>query len=309
MISIPLQIVTGCVSFDYAGHPTKESGSNDTSIEINDSADSGHSNAAPSITNVAATPNSIFNYGTESFIVTATITDDVGVTNASLTIDSIIQVLTDDDGDSIYQSPSYLGSLFAPGLYALQVTASDGILAATDSSASVEIKEPDTCPYICSSNICLYIDGTLEAEMNTAYPTQMNAINVIRLGYGGQYVDNLSLVVDGTTVVSEDFSTTRGCFTTGSVASGVYVSEGTDNDCFFSPTVDATTAQWMVSIDVLAGSTPNFALRSTEYSSPGVNWDFAAGGYINDGNFNNVTFGTPDTSQNHTVMMCNKNSE
>ena len=122
MISIPLQIVTGCVSFDYAGHPTKESGSNDTSIEINDSADSGYSNAAPIITNVTATPNSIFNYGTDSFIVTATITDDVGVTNASLTIDSIIQVLTDDDGDSIYQSPSYLGSLFAPGLYLNEIS-------------------------------------------------------------------------------------------------------------------------------------------------------------------------------------------
>ena len=72
---------------------------------------------------------------------------------------------------------------------------------------------------------------------------------------------------------------------------------------------DATTIEWMTSVDVIAGSSPNFALRNSSSSAPGVNWDFAASGYINDGAGNSVSFasGTPDSSSNHTVVMCNYN--
>ena len=303
--------LAGCgVGFDYTGHPSKDSESlsdtADSSLIQETGEETGNYNIAPVITSVYATPNPVSVSG-ETFTVYATITDNVAVTNASVTIDALTQALTDADGDSVYESPLFSGSSFSPGIYTLNITAFDGSLVSTDSASTVEITEPDTCPYICASNICLYVDGNLEAELNTSYPEQMTAINVIRLGYGGQYFDNLSLIVDGTSYVSEDFSSTRGCFNTGTVTNWTYVTESTDNDCFFEPSFDATTSRWMTSVDVLAGSVPNFAFRSTEYDAPGVNWDFVNGGYINDGAGLNAAFSSGiDTSQNHTIVICNK---
>lgn len=259
----------------------------------------------PTITNVYAYPAAPLTIDT--FLVYATIMDNVAVTQAYLTIDAFTAELTDEDSNNIYVSPAIAASSFAVGTYPVQITATDGINIATNTDAVVEITEPIPCPYTCSSNVCLYVDSALEAELNTPYPPQMTSIDIIRVGYGGQYVDNLVLNVAGIPYVSEDFSTSRGCFNAGTVSGGIYISEKVDNDCFFSPAFDATTEHWMVSIDVLAGSMPNFALRSSLYSSPGVNWDYVADGYINDGASHTVYFasGTPDTSRDHTIVMCN----
>ncbi len=278
----------------------------DTGSKIKDTADTGcYDNIPPIITNVYANPASVSTLDT--FFVSATITDNIAVTNASLTIDTITENLTDDDGDSIYVSPVISASSLGLGTHLIQINATDDTNSATNTDASIEVTQPVTCPYTCTSTICLYVDGTLEAELNTPYPSHMSSIDILRVGYGGQYVDNLILNVAGIPYVSEDFSVDRGCFNAGSVSGGIYISETEGNDCSFSPAFDATTEHWMVSIDVLAGSTPNFALRSSSYSAPGVNWDFAANGYINDGAGYSVPFtsGTPDTSRDHTIIMCN----
>jgi hypothetical protein len=166
-----------------------------------------------------------------------------------------------------------------------------------------------TSPLSCDcppSNICLYIDGSLEAMLETPLPSQMKEIDIVRVGYQGQRFDNLLVKTESETYVDEDFNSERGCFNKGAVIEGKYVSEATDNDCSFYPMINAVTQKWVVSVDVLTDSTPKFALRSSLHKSPGVNWDFTHKGYLNDGAGNNVYFtsGAPDPSKNHTVTMC-----
>lgn len=164
---------------------------------------------------------------------------------------------------------------------------------------------PPSCD--CPSNICLYIDGSLEAELKTPSPQQMKEIDIIRVGYFGQEFDNLLLKSGAKTYVDEDFSSERGCFSTGIVAKGKYISEKIDNDCSFYPMINAVTQEWVVSIDVLAGATPKqFVLVSSSYRSAGVKWGITDKGYLDDGAGNTVYFksGKPDPSQDHTVTMC-----
>ncbi len=269
---------------------------------------------APTITSVYTDVSSVLNNGTESFMLYACFSDETDGTalggSVTGTIDTVVETLSYDSGSNCFVSSTINGNNFAEGTYTISVSGADTAgNSVNDSSATIEVIEPTSCPYTCASNICLYVDGVLEAEVNTSFPSQMTSIDTIRLGHSGQYFDNVLLDVDAVTYVEEDFSSSVGCFSTGSVSGGIYSTSGTDNDCAFSPAFDATTIEWMISVDVIAGSAPNLSLRSPSSSSPGVNWDFAANGYINDGAGNSVSFasGTPDASSNHTVMMCNYN--
>ena len=273
--------------------------------------------SSPTVTSVYTDVSSVLNDGTESFLVYACFSDETDDTalggSVTATIDSVVETLSYDSGSSCFISSSISGNNFSEGTYTINVTGADAAgNTVTDNSASIDVTDPDTssCPYTCASNLCLYVDGSLEAELNTAYPSWMTSIDTIRLGHSGQYFDNLTLVVDEITYVSEDFNTDIGCFNTGTTSSGNYLTDSTDNECSLS-SFDATTTEWMISIDVIAGSdSPNLALRNSSYTAaPGSNWGFAPDYYLNDGAGNTVGFtsGTPDTTVDHTLIMCNLN--
>lgn len=267
---------------------------------------------SPIVTSITTDKSYVLNIGSDSFSIEACFSDETDgpVLGGTVTaeIDSVVATLLYEPASECFVSPSIAGSNFpTTGTYPITVTGYDSAgNGVTDSSASIVVEE--MCPYPCYSNICLYIDGNLEAELNTPFPVQMTAIDTFRLGYGGQHIDNVIAVIEGIVYVNEEFDSDRGCFTSGSVSSGVYVTSGTDNDCFFSPAFDASLTEWKVSLDVIAGSSPNFAFRSTSYSAPGFNWDFAAN-YANDGAGNSVSLasGTPSSSRDHIVVMCSNN--
>ncbi len=306
---------SGIVAGTYIITGTVSDGTNTTSCTASLDVTDG---TAPIFDALYADPSSVSDDGPETFVVYACVTDETdgtelaGSGGVSATIDSLVETLSYDSGTSCYVSRTINGDEFSQGAYTITATATDAAgNTATDSSASVDVTESHPCAYTCTSNLCLYVDGTLNAELSTSYPSAMSSIDTIRVGYSGQHFDNLSLVVGATPYVSENFDTDVGCFSVGSVSGGQYVSASTDNDCSFSAFDASGTTEWAVSIDVIAGSSPNFALRSTTIGSyVGANWDYASGGYLNDGAGTSDSFsgGTPDTTSTHTITLCNANS-
>lgn len=275
--------------------------------------------SAPTVTSVYTDVSSVLNDGTESFIVYACFSDETDGTQlggtVTATIDSVVETLPYDSGSSCFISSAVNGDNFSEGTYNIAVTGSDTAgNSVSDSSASIEVTEPSSsCPYTCASNVCFYIDGVEEATLSTSLPSWMTSIDIIRLGHSGQYFDNLSLIVDGLTYVNEDFNTDIGCFTAGTTSSGNYVTGREDDECTLS-SFDATTTEWMISIDVIVGSnSPNLSLRNSSYApAPGTNWAFGGspGYYLDDGMGGRASFasGTPDATIDHTLVMCNKNN-
>lgn len=270
---------------------------------------------SPTFSSIYTDVSSVLNDSTESFTIYACFSDETDGTQlggtVTATIDSLIETLSYNSGSNCFISSAINGNNFSEGTYTITVTGSDTAgNSISDNNASIEVTNPSSCPYICTSNICLYVDGVEEATLSTTYPTWMSSIDTIRLGHSGQYFDNLTLAVDGVTYVNENFNTDVGCFSNGYISSGIYVTDMTDNECYF-PSFDATTTQWMVSIDVIAGSnSPNLSLRNSLYTAaPGSNWSFGGipGYYLDDGAGTGVGFasGTPDPTVNHTLVMCN----
>lgn len=108
------------------------------------------------------------------------------------------------------------------------------------------------CPDVATSTVYLYIDGSQEATISL--PSFSGSME-IQLGSRNALYDNVELVADCETLVSEDFETDEGCFDAGSISSdgnpGDALSTGsgaTYPQCSVSG-FDPETQPWYLSFD------------------------------------------------------------
>ncbi len=185
-------------------------------------------------------------------------------------------------------------------------TPSDACFDAVDNDCDGAIDTADAscaaCPSPCADEVCVYVDGTLEALQSTALAAPMVDIDSLALGYG--LFDQVILGVAGTVVVAEDFTTSLGCFATGALV-GTTLDASKSATCTFA-NQDLSGGDWVVAVDVLAGSADG-ALALMDLLNPGNAWyDLASAPVLDDGAGATVPFtgGALDLGGDHRVVMC-----
>ena len=162
-----------------------------------------------------------------------------------------------------------------------------------------------TCPYVCAADACLFEDGVQVAALDSGINEDaMAAINGISLGHDGQEFDNLLFFVDGVVYVDEQFSDDTGCFVSGTVTRGYYVTAGAENVCSMQP-VDLRGAVWLFTVDVLAGDN-SVQMSLISSSGTGVNWGYSENyrALLDTGNGGPVFFSVPDIEETHEMTLC-----
>ncbi|MBI5001992.1 LamG domain-containing protein [Candidatus Woesearchaeota archaeon] len=231
--------------------------------------------------------------------------DDVIVFNHDLS-DGQVQALYDSylTGANPFETIASDETTAGETWYA-EVTPTDGVETGVTKQSNVITIIVASCPYSCSSQLCLYEDGSLVAEVDQIDSAAMSAIEYIRVGHGSQTFDNLKLIIDGVTYLEEDFSEAVGCFDTGSVSSGYYATAGTDNNCALGATYDLSQSEWAVIVNSLTGNNKAYlSLRSS--TADGSIWAYqeAYQAYLDDGNGNRDYFSIPDKTTDHELVMC-----
>jgi len=171
----------------------------------------------------------------------------------------------------------------------------DGDIDAVDSDCAA-------CPSTCADEVCLYVDGVLEASQSTPLVTEMASINSLVLRQAS--FDDVIVGAAGTVLVAEDFTTGIGCFTGGTVSSGA-LEAGAASPCTFTG-VDLSAGDWVVSVDVLAGK-GDAALSLMDIVDSGSGWsDWTTTPVLDDGEGNTTAFtsGAPSLAADHQVVMC-----
>ncbi len=178
----------------------------------------------------------------------------------------------------------------------------DGVDNDCDGGVDDEDGDCAACPYPCTAEVCLYVDGVLEAEQSTALSGAMADIDSLVLTDAS--FDRVLLGAAGTVVVHEDFEASLGCFTVGTLGSGV-LEAGEAAACAFSD-VDLSGGDWVVSVDLLSGA-GDASLALMDSFSTGSTWyDFVSAPVLDDGDGTAIAFGhgVPDPRLDHHVVMC-----
>lgn len=102
------------VAYDSTGQTT----TTETRFVVYDSV-------SPTIENITVNPGTLYILDEDPFVIAAKITDDITITAAKVTINSIESALTDADGDSVYEA-AFSTEQFAVGTYTFTISASDG---------------------------------------------------------------------------------------------------------------------------------------------------------------------------------------
>jgi hypothetical protein len=158
------------------------------------------------------------------------------------------------------------------------------------------------CPYSCAGEVCLYVDGVLEAEQSTPLNSAMGSIDSMVLTDAS--FDHLLLGATGVVAVHEDFDTDLGCFTVGTLNSGA-LEAGKAAACAFTD-VDLSAGDWVLSVDVLSGA-GDASLALMDAFTPGSGWyDLVSAPVLDDGDGNTIAFtsGVPDPRFDHQIVMC-----
>ncbi len=171
-----------------------------------------------------------------------------------------------------------------------------------DGNADTTDSDCAACPDSCAGEVCLYVDGNLEASQSTALAASMASIDSLALS-GGVF-DQVLVGAAGTVVAAEDFSAGPGCFTGGvPAAGGVDAAKGAS--CAFTA-IDLSGGDWVVSVDVIGGS-PDAGLALMSGATSGSTWyDWTTAPVLDDGDGNTVAFtsGAPVPVVDHQVVMC-----
>jgi hypothetical protein len=178
----------------------------------------------------------------------------------------------------------------------------DGVDNDCDGDADSDAASCASCPWGCGLETCLWVDGVLQATQSSALNAAMASVDTVVLRHAG--FDELLVGIGGAVVVAEDFESDLGCFTTGTLGTGS-LDAGKAAACSFGD-ADLSGGDWMVSVEVLAGSTDAFlALVDTlDLGSHWTGWGSAP--LLDDGEGNTVPFtdGAPDQGSDHQVVMC-----
>ncbi len=160
---------------------------------------------------------------------------------------------TDDDGDGYTENEEDCDDTDATSYPGASEDCSDGANNDCDDYNDAEDSDCATgCPDVASSTVYLYIDGSQEATISL--PSFSGSME-IQLGARNALYDNVELIADCETLVSEDFEVDEGCFDAGSISSDGNPSNAlstgsgaTYPQCSVS-SFDPSTQAWYLSFD------------------------------------------------------------
>jgi hypothetical protein len=162
---------------------------------------------------------------------------------------------TDDDGDGYSENSGDCNDAdtnIGPNATEYCNNSEDDDCDGNADSTDTEGCEEESCDASATSTVYLYIDGSQEATISL--PSFSGSME-IQLGARNALYDNVELVADCETLVSEDFEVDEGCFDAGSTSSdgnpGDALSTGsgaTYPQCSVS-SFDPATQAWYLSFD------------------------------------------------------------
>ncbi len=178
----------------------------------------------------------------------------------------------------------------------------DGTDNDCDGSADDADGDCAACPHACTAEACVYVDGVLEAEQTASLVKAMTSVDAIVLRYA--LFDEVLVGAAGTALVVEDFDSGLGCFTVGTLA-GTALDAGKAAVCTIT-SVDLSGGDWVVSVQVLAGSTDASAALAAGLSTGSTWYDWGTTPVLDDGDGNTVAFtsGAPSQAADHHVLVC-----
>ncbi len=167
---------------------------------------------APTYTNLSASPSSLSNDGSSSFVVSATnVYDETTIADISVTVDGTAYTMTDADGDSIYETAAITPTSWPATSYTIDLVISDGTNETTGSTV-VDITDA-VGPTVssCSSSIAAN-DGSIDStfSVNATDETGVSAVSYntsfgsgsLSLSSGSTY----SATVDVTDIAAGSYS-------------------------------------------------------------------------------------------------------